>query len=96
MTETASSQPSDTLAGFQILAESWRRSVVTENKSPNTISVYREAVRQPGDFLADQGMQLSVNAIRRAHVETFITDLLTSFKTSTANTRYRGLQRFFA
>ena len=74
---------------------SFSRSLRAENVSPKTIETYLESVGQLADFLAAQGMPVDVADIRREHVEAFIEDLLSRFKPSTANNRYRGLQRFF-
>ena len=77
------------------LAESFRRSLLAENKSPRTVQVYGEALRLLGEYLARQGMPLTVANIRREHVESFIADLLARFKPATASNRYRALQQFF-
>ena len=71
------------------------RSLRAESKSARTVETYREAVAKLNDFLRGAGMPTDVRAIRREHLEAFMIDLLTRFKASTANNRYRGCQAFF-
>jgi site-specific recombinase XerD len=80
---------------YPMLARSFRRSLLAENKSPHTISAYMEAVRLLGIFLEDRGMPTNVTDIAREHVEAFVTDLLATKSAGTANTRYRGIQQYF-
>lgn len=80
---------------FWSLAESFRRSLLAENKSAATIKTYGEALRLFGDFLARRGMPQAIAHIRREHVEAFIADLLARCKPATASNRYRALQQFF-
>lgn len=80
---------------YPLLARSFRRTLLAENKSKHTVSAYMEAVRRFGLFLEEQGMPTEVASIAREHVEAFIADILKTAAPSTANTRYRGLQQFF-
>jgi site-specific recombinase XerD len=64
--------------------------------SPATLSTYSAAVTQLGRYLADRGMPTSPAAIRREHVEAFISDLLEHWKPATAHNRYRACRSFFA
>lgn len=80
---------------YPLMARSFRRTLLAENKSPHTVAAYMEAVRRFGLFLADHGMPTQVANIAREHVEAFVADVLTTAAPSTANTRYRGLQQFF-
>ena len=73
----------------------FERSLAASHKSPRTIRGYGDAVRQLHAFLVKQGMPTVIEHVRREHVESFIIDLLDRFSSSTANTRYRGLQQFF-
>ena len=77
------------------LAISWRRTLAAENKSPATLDTYLRTVRLFLRFLEDQGMPRNIEAIRREHCEAFVQDQLDRHSASTANTRYRSLQRFF-
>ena len=77
------------------LAVSWRRTLAAENKSPATLDTYLRTVRLFVDFLDAQGMPRDLAAIRREHCAAFVQDQLDRHTASTANTRYRGLQRFF-
>jgi site-specific recombinase XerD len=65
------------------------------NVSPNTITAYGGAVRQFGLWLLEHGHPTEVGAIRREHVEEWISSILEHRKPATAHNRYRGLQRFF-
>jgi site-specific recombinase XerD len=79
-----------------VLSASWRRSLAARRASPRTISTYVTSVDQLGAFLAAAGMPTKVSAIRREHVEAFVTDLLARRAPTTAHNRYRGCQAFFA
>jgi site-specific recombinase XerD len=82
-------------SGIRVLGDSFRRSLLAENKSPRTVQTYMEALRLFGAFLADKGMPTEIPNIRREHVESFIADLLARWKPATANNRHRALQAFF-
>ena len=43
-------------SGLQVLAESFKRSLLAENKSPRTVETYGEALRLFDGFLARTGM----------------------------------------
>ncbi|MCL5957857.1 MAG: tyrosine-type recombinase/integrase [Chloroflexi bacterium] len=92
---TSSITQNPLLASYQLLATSFHRSLLAENKSPRTIQTYGEALRQFGDFLVAKGMPTEPVNLHREHVEAFIADLLTRFKPTTAANRYRSLQAFF-
>lgn len=80
---------------YQLLLDSWLRSLRADNKSARTIETYREAARYLGEYLQAQGMPQRPDRIRREHVESFMIDQLTRFSAGTAHNRYRGLQQFF-
>ncbi|MGD9890088.1 MAG: tyrosine-type recombinase/integrase [Dehalococcoidia bacterium] len=80
---------------YQQLAQSFRRSLLAENKAPRTVETYAEAIRSFGDFLAQQGMPTVPRHIKREHVEAYIADLLSRWKPATASNRYRALQQYF-
>jgi hypothetical protein len=48
-----------------------------------------------GEFLLDKGMPTDVADIRREHVEAYIADVLTKWKSATAHNRCRSLHSFF-
>ncbi len=83
------------LGDYRALVESYRRSLLAANKSPQTIKTYLHGLEMFGDFLAQQGMPLNVAAITREHVETFVSLLLEKRKAATAETRFRALNVFF-
>src|SRR5437016_4607561 len=92
-----SSTNADTAVGAIIrLTQSWAISLAAENKSPRTIGGYTETLGQFVTFLTERGMPLTVAAIRREHVETYLVDVLTRHRPSSAATRYEGLRIFFA
>lgn len=78
-----------------VLGESFRRSLLAENKSPKTIKAYLEALRLFDRYAADNGMPREVASIRREHVEAFIADVLANWKPATAHNRYRSLYSFW-
>ena len=73
----------------------WRRTLAAENKTPATLDTYLRTVRLFAQFLEAQGMPRNIEAVRREHCEAFVQDQLDRHSASTANTRYRCLQRFF-
>lgn len=77
------------------MAQSFRRSLMAQNKSERTVTTYLEAVRLFGDFLVERGMPTDMLALTREHVEEFVADQLARWKPGTANNRYRSLQAFF-
>ncbi|MHB0870747.1 MAG: tyrosine-type recombinase/integrase [Chloroflexota bacterium] len=98
MSRTVATRPAsqDSLpASYRRFAESFRRSMLAENKSPRTIQTYSEALRLFGAFLSEQGMPAEVAHIHREHVESFIADLLTRYAPATASNRNRAMQEFF-
>lgn len=82
-------------ATITAMAESFRRALVAENKSPRTVQTYLESVARFRVFLVAERLPLGIAAIRREHIEAFVTDLLARFKPATASVRYRALQTFF-
>jgi site-specific recombinase XerD len=82
-------------APIPALAESFRRALLAENKSPRTVQTYLESIARFVTFLERERLPLSAATIRREHIEAFITDLLARFRATTASVRYRGLQTFF-
>jgi integrase len=90
----ASSSASD--PDLAALNASFRRTLRAQNKSDRTVEAYTEAVRLLAEFCAATGHPLTVTALKREHVELFITDQLARWKPATANNRYRGLQSFFS
>jgi len=83
------------IGDISVLADSFRRSLRAQAKSPRTVGNYGDGVRQFHDYLTRMGMPTAVANIRREHVEAFVTSLLAIHTTSTAATRYRALQQFF-
>lgn len=84
------------LTSYHVLAESFRRSLLAENKSQATIRMYTTGVRLFGEFLVARGMPRAVTAIAREHVETYLADVLATRKANTAANRHKVLRLFFA
>ncbi len=95
MTSAAVRQQDHLTATYRVLADSFKRSLLAENKSPRTVEAYMEAVQQLGAFLLRNGMPAEVGHVRREHIEAFIANLLARFKPATASNRFRALQQFF-
>src|SRR5215216_2728167 len=92
----AATEVHDHLADYTLLATSFRRSLLAENKSPTTIANYCEAVRQLGVYLAAQGMPTTPGNVRREHVEAFLAHLVEQgAKPNTVATRHKALKVFF-
>lgn len=95
--------PTSPTDGYTLLAQSFERALLAQNKTPRTRQTYMEAVTQLGQFLRARGMPTQLHNIRREHVESFIADLLTRinprsgqpFKATTASNRFKSLQAFF-
>lgn len=89
--------PANTTAPGELgeLVASWRRHLRAQRISPATISTYSTAVNQLAAFLGTKGMPISPAAVRREHVEAFITSILERWKPATAHNRYRGCHAFF-
>ena len=92
----ASSSASASDPDLAALNASFRRALRAQNKSDRTVEAYTDAVRLLAEFCTATGHPLTVTALKREHVELFITDQLARWKPATANNRYRGLQSFFS
>lgn len=76
------------------LRDSWRLSLRAANKAPRTIRTYLAAADELIAYLRDRGMPRRLAAVRREHVEAWMTDLLARVKPSTASIRYRAVQQW--
>ena len=74
---------------------SFRRHLAARNLSPKTERTYIDAALLFETFLVRQGLTAALPAIRRVHVEAFISVQLDRFRPATAHNRYRSLQAFF-
>lgn len=77
------------------LVVSWKRYMRAQNLSLETQQQYLRTVRYLWRFLAEQGMPLSIEAVTREHVETYIVWLLEHRASSSARTRYAALRSWF-
>lgn len=88
---------------FSQMIELYRLSLLSQNKSKNTVAIYLDAVRLLGLYLAEMGMPTSLTKIKREHIESFVESLLMGrhaqtgkpLKPATAHNRYRALRTFF-
>lgn len=78
------------------LAESWLRSLRARGLAERTVGTYAEAPERLAAFLVDRGLPTDVAALRREHLEGFITHLLETRTASTALTRFQALALLFA
>lgn len=75
--------------------QSFSRHLRAANLSPKTHKVYLESVNLLAGFLNESGMPTEVAAVRREHVETFITREVTRTSAASARVRYGGLRAFW-
>src|SRR5438105_1037315 len=80
---------------LSLLAKSFERYLRAANRSPRTVQTYLEAVTQLTRFLESAALPQEAAALRREHLEAFITDVLARCKPATASNRFRALQQFF-
>ncbi len=78
-----------------VLADSFRRSLLAENKSPKTVTTYLDAVTGFEAYLRAKRLPTAVDRIPKTFCLDFIADQLARFKPATASVRYRALQTFF-
>jgi hypothetical protein len=65
LTRQAVGAPNKAPGSFRVFAESFRRSLLAESKSPRTVKTYIEALTLLGEFLAAQGTPTELEAIHR-------------------------------
>lgn len=86
------------------LPASFRRALLAQNKTAGTVASYMETLRIFYGYLARTGMPVEVEAIRREHIESFVTHLLTApsertgkpLSPSTAAKYYKVLHIYFS
>jgi site-specific recombinase XerD len=78
------------------LVQSWRRSLLAQNRAPNTVTQYMDQARQFGRFLVERGMPLRVSAITGEHVREYLVHRAEGRKANTVLSAYRALRLFFA
>ena len=75
--------------------ESWELALEAANRSPHTISSYRESLKQFGEFLRDNEGSRSPLQVGREDVRRFVTHLQRTRSPQTAAVRFRSLQAFY-
>jgi len=74
------------------MEESFARHLTALNRSPRTISTYREAVRRLGDYLEREGLMLLT--LSCTDMERFFGEMLLVNRAQSVGTRFRALQQF--
>ena len=77
------------------LTPSFRRHLLATNRSARTVQTYVCALDGLIVYLESQGLPTEVRSIRRAHLEGFVADRLTSVKAATVSVQFRALQQFW-
>lgn len=78
------------------LADSFELSLRAANKSPRTVEVYLDSVRQLRTFLRGAGAPMAAGLLTREHIELFEVHLQgRGLKPTTVSVRHRALQAFF-
>ncbi len=80
---------------LEVLVASFRRHLRATNAAPRTIQSYLEACQQFEAFLVARGMPTDPTKITREHVESYLEDVLSNWKATTALARFKSLQQFF-
>ena len=96
ITVTATIDPAPTEDVGDLLA-SFRRRLDASDVNKRTIAIYASAVDELTKFLRANGMPLTVRAIRREHIESFLIYLRDErgWKPATRNQCYRSLLQFW-
>src|SRR3990172_1898306 len=94
VTATIAPAPAEDIAAF---LASFRRRLDASDVNKRTIAIYASAVDELTKFLRANGMPLTVRAIRREHIESFLIYLRDErgWKPSTRNQCYRSLLQFW-
>lgn len=95
MVSASATRPIVTPGDLGANAASFARHLRASNLAPRTVRTYMEGVERFATFLHGVRMPTDLAAIKREHVEAFITDVLEHGKPATAANRYRSLQQFF-
>ena len=78
-----------------MLAKSWRKALMSDNKSRNTIRIYLHAVRQLGLWAYRQPKPPEPTTITTAEVRDYMADVLARTSPANAHNHYRSLRTFF-
>lgn len=95
MVSASATRPIVTPGDLRANAASFARHLRASNLAPRTVRTYMEGVERFATFLEGVGMPTDLAAIRREHVESFISDVLEHGRPATAANRYRSLQQLF-
>lgn len=79
------------MSTWALYRQTFREDLLSQNCSPATVEIYDGALRQFSAFVPD----VEPEAVDAGHVRRYIAKLLATRTSSTANSRYRALHRFF-
>ena len=80
---------------LRALAPSFRRHLLSTNRSARTVQTYLCALEGLITYLESEDLPTEVRSIRRAHLEGFVADRLTRVKAATVSVQFRALQQFW-
>lgn len=80
---------------LRALAPSFRRHLLSTNRSARTVQTYLCALEGLIAYLESEDLPTEVRSIRRAHLEGFVADRLTRVKAATVSVQFRALQQFW-
>jgi site-specific recombinase XerD len=89
-------RPARPSAKISDLRDSWKRTLLAENKSLSTVDVYTSAVDRLADYLEANHGPMTVGELERDHLQGFIMHLLETRAPATASNRWRALSAFFS
>src|SRR5690348_9567323 len=81
---------------WTLITRSWEATLRSENKSERTINIYKTAIKQLADWLADHDTDVAeLNEVTADHIRGFIADVIERTSAGNAHTQYRSLRTFF-
>ena len=78
---------------LRALAPSFRRHLLSANRSPKTLRCYLASLEDLSAYLEANGMPTQASAVRREHIESFVIARLELVKPSSVLVAYRALER---
>lgn len=80
---------------LRTLVPSFRLHLLASNRSQRTVETYLRALEGLTQHLEVASLPTEVRAVRKAHVEAFVSDRLLHVKPATISVQYRALVQFF-
>jgi site-specific recombinase XerD len=78
-----------------MLAKTWLKALLADNKSPNTIRIYLHAVRLLGEWAFQQDESTDPSTITRDDIRDYMAALIARTSAANAHNHYRSLRTFF-